>query len=74
MSDVEAQGLAGLSFPRAGGFSARGVVYARNAALAKLEDWSGECRFCKAKLSGTIAQLKAHRCKEYEDSIGEPGS
>jgi hypothetical protein len=74
MTDQAEQGLAGLSFTREGGDAARAVVEARNAALAKLDDWSGDCDFCKARLHGTIAQLSAHRCKEYEDSIGEPGS
>jgi hypothetical protein len=74
MADAEGQGLAGLSFTREGGDAGRAVVEARNAALATMADWSGECDFCKEKLIGTIAQLKAHRCKEYEDSLGEPGS
>jgi hypothetical protein len=74
MAGAEGQGLAGLSFAREGGDAARAVVEARNAALATMTDWSGECGFCKEKLTGTIAQLKAHRCKQYEDSIGEPGS
>jgi hypothetical protein len=74
MADPDGQGLAGLSFTREGGDVGREVIEARNAALAKLDDWSGDCDFCKAKLHGTIAQLSAHRCKQYEDSIGEPGS
>jgi hypothetical protein len=74
MADAEGQGLAGLSFTREGGDTARAVVEARNAVLARLDDWSGDCHFCKEKLIGTIAQLKAHRCKEYEETLGEPGS
>jgi hypothetical protein len=74
MTEGAEQGLAGLSFTREGGDSARAVIDARNVALAKLDDWSGDCHFCKEKLIGTIAQLKSHRCKEYEESLGEPGS
>jgi hypothetical protein len=74
MADAEGQGLAGLSFTREGGDAAHAVVEARNAVLARLDDWSGDCHFCKEKLIGTIAQLKSHRCKEYEETLGEPGS
>jgi hypothetical protein len=74
MADAEGQGLAGLSFTREGGDAAHAVVEARNVTLARLDDWSGDCHFCKEKLIGTIAQLKAHRCKEYEETLGEPGT
>jgi len=32
------------------------------------DDWKGACGYCKADLTGTVAQLKAHRCAEFEAS------
>ena len=30
-------------------------------------DWKGVCQYCKRTLSGTVADLLAHSCKEFEE-------
>lgn len=37
---------------------------ALNQFNAEQSDWYATCRKCKAKLSGTIAQIKEHKCGE----------
>jgi hypothetical protein len=36
-------------------------------------DWKGICQYCKSNLTGTSAELLAHRCKEFEEA-NEPRS
>jgi hypothetical protein len=50
-----------------------GIIEERNSILAEKTDWKGSCSFCKAELTGTIAQLKAHRCPEYEATLEATG-
>ena len=38
-------------------------------ANAEAVDWQGVCRFCGLTLTGSKAQLAAHRCDEY---LGRP--
>lgn len=40
----------------------------RTAYHEKQDDWAGECGYCKKKLLGTLAQLRAHTCPEFEAS------
>jgi hypothetical protein len=40
----------------------------RNEYLSQQDDWSGKCRYCKATLTGTPAELAAHSCPEFEAS------
>lgn len=46
------------------------IVEERNEYLESLTDWKGKCAHCGAELTGTIAAVKAHRCPEYEASLG----
>lgn len=32
--------------------------------LAARTDWFGTCRWCKERLEGSLADLRAHNCKE----------
>ena len=38
--------------------------------LEEQSDWFGWCRHCGEPLSGTIAEVSRHRCKEYSDASG----
>lgn len=38
-------------------------------ANEQAQDWSARCGYCGELLAGTIAQLKAHRCPEYEATL-----
>jgi len=31
-------------------------------------DWKGVCAYCKATLHGTVEELLAHTCREFEES------
>jgi hypothetical protein len=46
------------------------IIEERNAILEEKDDWQGVCHFCRQLLKGTIAQIQAHRCPEYEASLG----
>ena len=35
---------------------------------ASKPDWKGTCGYCKAPLVGTVAELLAHTCPEFEAS------
>ena len=34
----------------------------------KQTNWRGTCQYCKSELTGTVAELLAHRCAEFEAS------
>ncbi len=46
------------------------AIEERSTYLAAQSDWKGTCSYCKRELIGTPAQLQAHRCREYEESLG----
>lgn len=31
-------------------------------------DWKGVCQYCKRTLTGTVAELLEHKCKEFKDT------
>ncbi len=38
------------------------------AANDEKPDWKGTCEYCHTELRGTVDQLMAHTCKEFEAS------
>lgn len=47
---------------------------ALNEKLEAMTDFRGKCVKCGLEITGTLAQLRAHECKEADDGNRDSGS